>query len=93
VGLASRAAPYQSGLTADRRSVSGIPPYARRPRRLYYGSISGVTTTSPGKASPIKAGPTARTQADVSPTVSRRPPLEATAATSVPLVAGTVRAT
>jgi hypothetical protein len=75
-GLASVAMPYRSGLAADRRSVGGIPPYARRPRRKYYGSISGVTVMSPGKASPIKAGPIARTQAAVSPTVRRRPPLE-----------------
>jgi hypothetical protein len=47
-GLASRAASYRPGLTADRRSVGGIPPYARRSRRSYYGSISGVTAMSPG---------------------------------------------
>jgi hypothetical protein len=76
VGLARRAAPYRPGLTADHQSVGSIPPYARQPRRPYYDSISGVTGMSPGKASPIKAGPIERTQAAVSPTVRCWPPLE-----------------
>jgi hypothetical protein len=44
----SHAASRRTGpeLAADRWSVGGIPPYARRPRSPYYGGISAVTATS-----------------------------------------------
>jgi hypothetical protein len=43
-------APRRTGpeLVADRRSVGGIPPYARRPRSPCYDWISAVTATSLG---------------------------------------------
>jgi hypothetical protein len=46
----SLVAPRRTGpeLAADRRSVGGILPYARRLRSPYYGGISAVTATSPG---------------------------------------------
>jgi hypothetical protein len=57
-------APWTAGLTAASQ------PYARRPRRPDYGCIFGVTATSPGNSSPIKADPTPRAQATVLPPLS-----------------------
>jgi hypothetical protein len=41
-------APYRPVHAADRRSVGTTPPYAHRSRWPCYGSISGITATSPG---------------------------------------------
>jgi hypothetical protein len=53
----TRATPRRTGPepTADRRSVGGAPPYARRLRSPYYGGISTVTTTSPARFPPYKS--------------------------------------
>jgi hypothetical protein len=40
--------PYRPVRTADRWSVGITPPYARQSRCPCYGSISGITATSPG---------------------------------------------
>jgi hypothetical protein len=41
-------APYRPVRAADHRSIGSTPPYARRSRWPCYGSISSITTTSPG---------------------------------------------
>jgi hypothetical protein len=43
--------PYRPVRAADRRSVGSTPPYARRSRWPCYGSICGITVTSPGRLS------------------------------------------
>jgi hypothetical protein len=61
-------APYRPVCAADRRSVGSTPPYASRSRWSCYGSISGVTATSPGGLNyknpsavrPLRATPTRR---------------------------------
>jgi hypothetical protein len=56
---ASRATPRRTGpgLAADRRSVGGTPPYARRPRSPCYGGISRRHRDVTGGVAPIKTEP------------------------------------
>jgi hypothetical protein len=58
-GLARRVEPRRTGpgLAADRRSIGGTPPYARRPRSPCYGGISRRHRDVTGGVAPIKTEP------------------------------------